>query len=94
VIRLKISAGAPPALRDTIMAELGVTADEVVEVAGLLGLTDLRELVTAAAAFLAEEGLGQDVPASLGLSQGASATAAPSSTPTARAGCSLNVEDS
>ncbi|MGA1269407.1 MAG: RNA degradosome polyphosphate kinase [Gemmobacter sp.] len=46
VIRLKISAGAPPALRDTIMAELGVTADEVVEVAGLLGLTDLRELVT------------------------------------------------
>jgi polyphosphate kinase len=45
VIRLKITAGAPPALRALIMDELGVVEDEVVEVRGLLGLADLKELV-------------------------------------------------
>ncbi|WP_323041623.1 RNA degradosome polyphosphate kinase [Gemmobacter sp.] len=45
VIRLKITAGAPPALRALIMDELDVTADEVVEVKGLLGVADLKELV-------------------------------------------------
>ncbi|WP_028030486.1 RNA degradosome polyphosphate kinase [Gemmobacter nectariphilus] len=45
VIRLKISAGAPPALRALIMDELDVTEDEVVEVKGLLGVADLKELV-------------------------------------------------
>ena len=45
VIRLKISAGAPPGLRALIMDELGVVEDEVVEVRGLLGIADLRELV-------------------------------------------------
>jgi polyphosphate kinase len=45
VIRLKISAGAPEDLRALIMEELAVTEDEVVEVRGLLGVADLKELV-------------------------------------------------
>ncbi|RYH10659.1 RNA degradosome polyphosphate kinase [Tropicimonas sp. IMCC6043] len=45
VIRMKMTAGAPKALRDTITRELNVTGDEVVEVKGLLGLADLKELV-------------------------------------------------
>lgn len=45
VIRLKISAGAPENLRAVIMEELGVTDDDVVELRGLLGVADLKELV-------------------------------------------------
>ena len=45
VIRLKLSAGAPDELRALIMNELAVTEDEVVEVRGLLGIADLKELV-------------------------------------------------
>jgi polyphosphate kinase len=45
VIRLKMSAGAPEALRALIMEELAVTEDEVVEVKGLLGVADLKELI-------------------------------------------------
>ena len=45
VIRLKLSSGAPPQLRALIMAELAVTEAEVVEVRGLLGIADLKELV-------------------------------------------------
>ncbi len=45
VIRMKISAGAPPDLRALIMDELGASPDEVVEVRGLLGVADLKELV-------------------------------------------------
>ena len=42
---MKISADAPPALRSVIMRELRVNPDEVIEVDGLIGLSDLRELV-------------------------------------------------
>jgi len=45
VIRLKMSAGAPPELKSLIMEELAVTEQEVVEVRGLLGVADLKELV-------------------------------------------------
>ncbi|MES2145382.1 MAG: RNA degradosome polyphosphate kinase [Pseudomonadota bacterium] len=45
VIRLKMSAGAPPELRELIMEELAVTDAEVVEVRGLMGVADLKELV-------------------------------------------------
>ena len=45
VIRLKISAGAPANLRALIMEELHVNPDEVVEVKGLVGVADLKELV-------------------------------------------------
>ncbi|MDM7255732.1 MAG: RNA degradosome polyphosphate kinase [Paracoccus sp. (in: a-proteobacteria)] len=45
VIRLKITDGAPDRLRRVIMDELEVSADEVVEVSGLLGMADLRELI-------------------------------------------------
>ncbi|MTH35100.1 RNA degradosome polyphosphate kinase [Paracoccus limosus] len=45
VIRLKITAGSPVRLRRIIMQELHVDPEEVVEVEGLLGMADLRELV-------------------------------------------------
>ncbi len=45
VVRMKISADAPPALRQVIMEELHVIPDEVVEVNGMIGLADLKELV-------------------------------------------------
>ena len=45
VVRLKFTAGAPPALKSLIMGELGVSEDEVVEVKGMLGIADLKELV-------------------------------------------------
>lgn len=48
VIRLKLSAGAPPELRALVMEELGVTEDMVVEIRGLLGIADLKELVLSA----------------------------------------------
>lgn len=45
VIRLKMTAGAPEGLRALIMEELAVTPDEVVEVRGMVGMADLKELV-------------------------------------------------
>ncbi|MEQ9241468.1 RNA degradosome polyphosphate kinase [Roseovarius indicus] len=45
VVRMKISEGAPESLRATIMRELHVGPDEVVEVDGMIGLADLKELV-------------------------------------------------
>ncbi|MEY8118217.1 RNA degradosome polyphosphate kinase [Falsihalocynthiibacter sp. BN13B15] len=45
VIRLKISNGAPKALSKLIADELHVSYDEVVETEGLLGASDLAELV-------------------------------------------------
>ncbi|QCP86541.1 RNA degradosome polyphosphate kinase [Cereibacter sphaeroides] len=48
VIRMKISAGAPKELHALIMEELGVTSDEVIEVRGLIGVADLKELVISA----------------------------------------------
>ncbi|MXQ08844.1 RNA degradosome polyphosphate kinase [Alphaproteobacteria bacterium GH1-50] len=45
VVRLTISAKAPKALRGVIMQELGVAEDEVIELGGMIGLADLKELV-------------------------------------------------
>ncbi|MFL4471994.1 RNA degradosome polyphosphate kinase [Tateyamaria armeniaca] len=45
VVRMTHSAGAPPALMSVIKEELGVTDPEVVEVDGMLGLSDLSALV-------------------------------------------------
>ncbi|MFC7705319.1 RNA degradosome polyphosphate kinase [Plastorhodobacter daqingensis] len=45
VIRMKISAKAPAALRALIMDELDVAGDEVIEVRGLIGMADVKELV-------------------------------------------------
>ncbi|MBW0157438.1 RNA degradosome polyphosphate kinase [Sedimentimonas flavescens] len=45
VIRMKITAGAPESLRALIMDELHVDPSEVVEVRGMLGIADLKELV-------------------------------------------------
>ncbi|WP_428543104.1 RNA degradosome polyphosphate kinase [Profundibacter sp.] len=46
VVRMKLSTNAPPGLRRLITRELHVEDDEVVEIDGMLGLTDLSELVT------------------------------------------------
>ncbi|MDV4143751.1 MULTISPECIES: RNA degradosome polyphosphate kinase [Shimia] len=45
VVRMKISTDAPDALKSLIMEELHVTEDEVVEIDGMIGLADLKELV-------------------------------------------------
>ncbi|SEP01196.1 polyphosphate kinase [Salinihabitans flavidus] len=45
VVRLKISADAPENLKSVVMRELHVSEDEVVEVDGMLGIADLKELV-------------------------------------------------
>ena len=45
VVRMKISAGAPPDLKRVIMSELPVREEEVVEVDGLIGIGATRELV-------------------------------------------------
>lgn len=45
VVRLKISAGAPEALRRIIERELHVRDDEVIEVDGIIGISHLSELV-------------------------------------------------
>ena len=45
VVRMKISSGAPERLRTLIMDELDVTEDEVIEIDGLIGTADLKELV-------------------------------------------------
>ena len=45
VVRMKISTDAPARLRALIMHELHVTDDEVVDIDGMIGLADLKELV-------------------------------------------------
>ncbi len=45
VIRLKLSSDAPSALRRVIMQELHVSEIDVIELAGLIGMSDLKELV-------------------------------------------------
>ncbi len=45
VVRMKISTNAPEVLKSTIMNELHVDPDEVVEVDGMIGIADLSELV-------------------------------------------------
>ncbi len=45
VVRMNITRDAPEALRRLVMDELHVTSDEVVEVDGMIGLADLKELV-------------------------------------------------
>lgn len=45
VIRLKISAKAPANLRKLIVAELEVSEEEVIEIPGLIGISDVAELV-------------------------------------------------
>ncbi len=45
VVRLKMSSGAPEGLKKVIQGELGVADHEVIEVDGLIGMADLKELV-------------------------------------------------
>ncbi|MDO6726725.1 RNA degradosome polyphosphate kinase [Cognatishimia sp. 1_MG-2023] len=45
VVRLKMSADAPKRLKSLIMRELHVKGDEVVEIEGMIGIADLKELV-------------------------------------------------
>ncbi|MGR3626576.1 MAG: RNA degradosome polyphosphate kinase, partial [Limimaricola sp.] len=46
VVRMKLSANAPPALKSAIMEELHIRDAEVMEVEGLIGIGNLKELVT------------------------------------------------
>ncbi len=48
VVRLTLSVGAPTKLREQIMEELEVTEADVIEVSGMLGLSDISELIDAA----------------------------------------------
>ncbi len=45
VVRLTHSAGAPAKLKSVIMGELDVDQDEVIELNGMIGMSDLSELV-------------------------------------------------
>jgi len=45
VVRLTITSGAPDALRGTVMRELRVREDDVIELNGMIGAADLKELV-------------------------------------------------
>ncbi|MEJ2022450.1 MAG: RNA degradosome polyphosphate kinase, partial [Maritimibacter sp.] len=45
VVRMKISAGAPANLLEMVRRELHVSDDEIVEVTGLIGISNLSELV-------------------------------------------------
>ncbi|SMX49456.1 RNA degradosome polyphosphate kinase [Maliponia aquimaris] len=45
VVRLTVSRGAPKALRDIVMRELHVHDDEVIELDGMIGVADTKELV-------------------------------------------------
>ena len=45
VIRLKVSADTPPALREWIGRELGVGPAEIVDVTGIVGVADLDQLI-------------------------------------------------
>ncbi|MFP7673535.1 RNA degradosome polyphosphate kinase [Marivita sp. S0852] len=45
VVRLTISKGAPKGLRETVMRELRVRDDDVIELTGMIGAADLKELV-------------------------------------------------
>ena len=45
VVRLQISAAAPEDLKTEIVEQLHVTGDEIVEVKGMVGLVNLKELV-------------------------------------------------
>ncbi len=45
IVRMKITANPPAALRRAIVAEIGVAEAEVIEIDGLVGLADLKELV-------------------------------------------------
>jgi polyphosphate kinase len=45
VVRLTISMGAPKELLDIVMRELRVNGDDVIELAGMIGLADCKELV-------------------------------------------------
>ena len=45
VIRLKLTAGGPKGLKTTVMDELEVQENEVVETRGMIGLDALKELV-------------------------------------------------
>ena len=45
VVRLKMSEGAPDHLQKTIMDELGVGRDDMIEIDGLIGLSSLKELI-------------------------------------------------
>ncbi len=45
VVRMTLSTGGPENLKSVVMAELGVTRDEIIEIDGMIGVDNLSELV-------------------------------------------------
>ncbi len=62
VVRMKVSAGAPPGLRDVVMEELRVPEADVIEVDGIMGISTLKELVLDERADLLWPGFTPRVP--------------------------------
>lgn len=62
VVRMKISKGAPTALKSMIMEELDVTDDDLIEIEGLIGISDVSQLVTDARPDLLWPGFTPRVP--------------------------------
>ncbi|GAA4407373.1 UvrD-helicase domain-containing protein [Quisquiliibacterium transsilvanicum] len=60
-----------PELVEQVVERSGLAAHYLAEKEGQERLENLRELVNAAAAYLAEEGIGQDVPAAVGVAAAA-----------------------
>ncbi|WP_071468757.1 RNA degradosome polyphosphate kinase [Roseinatronobacter thiooxidans] len=62
VVRMKVSAGAPPGLRNVVMEELRVPEADVIEVDGIMGISTLKELVLEERADLLWPGFTPRVP--------------------------------
>jgi polyphosphate kinase len=62
VVRMKISGDAPRDLRELVMEELGVSESEVIEIKGIMGISDLKELVLDERADLLWPGFTPRVP--------------------------------
>ncbi|MFO1199514.1 MAG: 3'-5' exonuclease [Burkholderiaceae bacterium] len=70
-----------PPLVEHVIDGSGLAAHYAAEKEGQERVENLRELVNAAAAFLSEEGIGQDVPADLGVADAAAPAAGPALAP-------------
>ncbi|MGB0440240.1 MAG: polyphosphate kinase 1, partial [Paracoccaceae bacterium] len=62
VVRLTVSAGAPKTLKSVVMEELAVSDTEVIELEGMVGLSDLKELVLESRPDLLWQGFTPRVP--------------------------------
>jgi DNA helicase-2/ATP-dependent DNA helicase PcrA len=76
-LRAETAALPLPEAVEHVVERSGLVAHYQTEKEGQDRIENLRELVNAAAAFLSEQGVSQDVPANVGVSTGAAAQAGP-----------------